>query len=147
MRQTNTMDVSASYPDVLARSSPVRRQLLGGMGDNSSPMPSPGAAKHWAALDDQIPLRLWAEERAKQGEAFDWGLGKGAPFNINGSSLALAHGMGKTPEEIEEMVVADFMPKDSPCDATTRPFSAFAQADSLPVRQGLCQRFQHRDAG
>ena len=84
---------------------------------------------------------------AKQGEAFDWGLGKGAPFNINGSSLALAHGMGKTPEEIEEMVVADFMPKDSPCDATTRPFSAFPQADSLPVRQGLCQRFQHRDAG
>ena len=54
MRQTNTMDVSASYPDVLARSSPVRRQLLGGMGDNSSPMPSPGAAKHWGAMDAAV---------------------------------------------------------------------------------------------
>ena len=114
MRQTNVMDMYAADPELLERSSPIRRQLLGAMGDNSPPMPSPGAAKHWAAEGDQIPLREWAESHARPGVPFDWGLGKGAPYNINGSSTAMSHAMGITEEEVRQMVVADFMPSDSP---------------------------------
>ena len=82
MRQTNVMDMHATYPELLERCSPIRRQLLGAMGDNSSPMPSPGVANHWACSWDQLPLREWAEAHARPGEPMDWGLGKGAPFNI-----------------------------------------------------------------
>ena len=42
------------------------------------------------------------------------GLGKGAPFNINGSSTGMARAMGVTEDEVRRMVVADFMPAGSP---------------------------------
>ena len=51
MRQTNTMDVSASHPDVLARSSPVRRQLLGAG-------PS-GGTGYTSPQPEDVPLRDW----------------------------------------------------------------------------------------
>ena len=83
MRQTNVMDMYVADPELLDRSSPIRRQLLGAMGDNSPPMPSPGASKHWAADWDQIPLREWAERHARAGEPFDCALQLSAHVSMN----------------------------------------------------------------
>ena len=41
-------------------------------------------------------------------------VGKGAPFNIGGSSTAMSYAMGISEEEVRQMVVADFMPAGSP---------------------------------
>eukprot|EP01045_Picozoa_sp_COSAG04_P026343 COSAG04_NODE_3639_length_2649_cov_5.820000_5_plen_176_part_01 len=111
MRQTGIMDISKQDPELVAASSPIRRQLLGAMGDGSDtlgadPKNSP-QSQHWfvsdckrsssshslslersersCRADDQVPLRKWAEERAQQGTPIDWGLGHGAPFAITNS--------------------------------------------------------------
>ena len=71
-------------PEVIAGSSPVRRQLLGAMGDGShllgkDPFGNP-SSQYWFTDDwDSVPLKAWAEERAGQGP-YDWGLGLGATY-------------------------------------------------------------------
>ena len=77
MRQTGIVDISSQDPELVARSSPIRRQLLGAMGDASHPLgPNPvESPNHWFVSSwDQVPLRKWAEERAQAGVAFDFGL-------------------------------------------------------------------------
>ena len=71
-------------PELIARSSPVRRQLLGAMGDLSNPLgrdpvgnPS---SQYWFTDDwDSVPLRAWAEERSGAQDS-EWGLGMGATY-------------------------------------------------------------------
>ncbi len=71
-------------PELIARSSPIRRQLLGAIGDGSNlpgkdPIGNP-SSQHWFTADwDSVPLKAWAEERAGPGP-YDWGLGLGATF-------------------------------------------------------------------
>lgn len=71
-------------PELIARSSPIRRQLLGAMGDGShrlgkDPADNP-SSQYWFSDDwDSVPLKAWAEERAGPGP-HDWGLGHGATF-------------------------------------------------------------------
>ena len=136
MRQTGIMDISKQDPELVAASSPIRRQLLGAMGDGSDtlgadPKNSP-QSQHWfvsdckrsssshslslersersCRADDQVPLRKWAEERAQQGTPIDWGLGHGAPFAITNSSPAkVASDEGKAVED----VVAGMLPAGS----------------------------------
>ncbi len=71
-------------PELIERSSPIRRQLLGAMGDGTDmlgkdPAGNPSSqywfTDHW----ENVPLKAWAEERAGQGP-HDWGLGYGATF-------------------------------------------------------------------
>lgn len=78
VRPTGHIDHS---PELLARSNPIRRQLLGAMGDLSDPMGSDPRnnpecqywfTQNWAT----VPLRRWAEER-HGGPPFDWGTGYG----------------------------------------------------------------------
>ena len=112
-------------PEILEAASPVRRQLLGGMGDLSHPLgdgasendppqkkdrflPAPwlpakktrsdsqvhvcvradlsarlsvaactaigvGTSQHWfPSSEDKVPLKAWAEARARPGEPMDW---------------------------------------------------------------------------
>ena len=64
-------------PDLVARSSPVRRQLLGEMGDLSNPLgsnPKFGPNSQYWFTDDwnSVPLKAWAEEQTKDG-LHDWG--------------------------------------------------------------------------
>ena len=72
-------------PELLARSSPIRRQLLGAMGDLSHPLGKDpvGApsSQHWFSLDgwQTVPLKAWAEAQAGEGEHV-WGLGYGATY-------------------------------------------------------------------
>ena len=71
-------------PDLIARSSPIRRQLLGATGDGSDPMGKnpqhAPSSQHWFTDDwDSVPLKAWAEERAGDGP-YEWGLGFGATF-------------------------------------------------------------------
>ena len=71
-------------PELIARSSPIRRRLLGAMGDLSDPLGkdpqgSP-SSQYWFTDDwDNVPLKAWAEERLGSEEA-DWGLGLGAAY-------------------------------------------------------------------
>lgn len=71
-------------PEVIARSAPIRRQLLGAMGDGSDrlgkdPINSP-SSQYWFTDDwDSVPLKAWAEEQAGPGP-YDWGLGLGATY-------------------------------------------------------------------
>ena len=55
MRQTGIMDISKQDPELVAASSPIRRQLLGAMGDGSDtlgadPKNSP-QSQHWFVSD------------------------------------------------------------------------------------------------
>ncbi len=68
-------------PDLVARSNPVRRQLLGAMGNLSHPLGSDPEnspdSQYWFAWDwDVVPLKAWAEEQAGDGP-HDWGTGYG----------------------------------------------------------------------
>ena len=68
--------------ELIDRSSPIRRQLLGAMGDGShplgrNPLESP-SSQHWFSDDwESVPLKKWAEQQAGPGP-HDWGLGFGA---------------------------------------------------------------------
>ncbi|MAE59953.1 MAG: hypothetical protein CMJ49_01200 [Planctomycetaceae bacterium] len=68
-------------PDLIARSSPVRRQLLGAMGNLMNPLGKDVAnnpnSQYWFTDDwDNVPLKAWAEQRAAPGPP-DWGTGHG----------------------------------------------------------------------
>ena len=71
-------------PEVIARSAPIRRQLLGAMGDGSDrlgkdPIGNP-SSQYWFTDEwDSVPLKAWAEEHAGPGP-YDWGLGLGATY-------------------------------------------------------------------
>jgi ectoine hydroxylase len=59
-------------PGLLARSSPVRRQLLGGLPPGVDPLGTDPhwepASRYWLIEDsDDVPLKAWAEERAAAG--------------------------------------------------------------------------------
>ena len=67
--------------DLVKRSDPVRRQLLGAMGDLSDPLGnSPDAApdsQYWFTHDwNSVPLKEWAESCAGD-PPYDWGTGYG----------------------------------------------------------------------
>ena len=73
-------------PELLARSSPIRRQLLGAMGDLSHPTRQGSCWRTIVAtlvsvLDgwQTVPLKAWAEAQAGEGEHV-WGLGYGATY-------------------------------------------------------------------
>jgi ectoine hydroxylase-related dioxygenase (phytanoyl-CoA dioxygenase family) len=71
-------------PALIARSSPIRRQLLGAMGDGSDPlgkdpMGSPSSQYWFTDTWDNVPLKAWAEQRAGS-DSNDWGLGFGATY-------------------------------------------------------------------
>ena len=56
-------------PALIARSSPIRRQLLGAMGDDRNPLGSDPVAhpvsRYWFTEDEaSVPLKAWAEARA-----------------------------------------------------------------------------------
>jgi ectoine hydroxylase len=70
-------------PGLLAQCSPVRRQLLGAMGDLSNPLGSDPvnnpASQYWFTESwENVPLRAWAEDRAAP--PYVWGTGFGASF-------------------------------------------------------------------
>ncbi len=71
-------------PEVIARSAPIRRQLLGATGDGSDrlgkdPIGNP-SSQYWFTDEwDSVPLKAWAEEQAGPGP-YDWGLGLGATY-------------------------------------------------------------------
>ena len=61
-------------PELVARSAPIRRQLLGAMGDGSDRLgKDPGenpSSQHWFSDDwDSVPLKAWAEEQAVGAES------------------------------------------------------------------------------
>ena len=65
----------------MERSDPVRRQLLGAMGDLSNPLGSAPDmspdSQYWFTHDfGSIPLKEWAESRAGD-PPYDWGTGYG----------------------------------------------------------------------
>ncbi len=69
---------------LIARSSPIRRQLLGAIGDGGHPMGKDPihapSSQYWFTDDwDSVPLKAWAEEQAGPGP-YDWGLGLGATY-------------------------------------------------------------------
>ena len=71
-------------PELIARSSPIRRQLLGAMGHGGDPLGTDPAnnpsSQYWFTEDwDSVPLKAWAEEQAGEGP-YEWGLGCGATF-------------------------------------------------------------------
>lgn len=71
-------------PDLIARSSPVRRQLLGAMGNLTDPLGKDPVnnpnSQYWFTDDwDNVPLKAWAEERAGD-RAHDWGTRLGASY-------------------------------------------------------------------
>ena len=92
---------TAEHPDparnasLLARCSPVRRQLLGAMGDRPDP---PEASHFWFPRDAaQVPLRRWAETRLPPGGGpVRWGTtGYGVSFSrvlFAGGSVTAAQG-------------------------------------------------------
>jgi hypothetical protein len=132
MRQTGIVDISSQDPELVARSSPIRRQLLGAMGDASHPLgPNPVESpnnQHWFVSSwDQVPLRKWAEERAQAGVAFDFGLGHGAPFAVIGNNLSPD---GPNSDSITGRnavdVLAGMLPKGS------NPYRNFQNTEMLP---------------
>ena len=118
MRQSGITDISAQDPDLIANSSPIVRQLLGGMGDGTHPLgknhETTPTSQHWFIDDwEKVPLRTWAEEQAEQakpGKAYDWGLDHGAPFALIGGSTkgTVAAGMPHTE------IIERFLPKSTP---------------------------------
>jgi ectoine hydroxylase len=65
-------DYAEQDPALLARSSPIRRQLLGALATGGDPMAGSKdpewepASQHWIPRDwADVPLKAWAEERAK----------------------------------------------------------------------------------
>ena len=87
-------------PELIARSSPVRRQLLGGLGDLSDPLgkdPASNPSSHYWFTDDwnSVPLKAWAEERASSNDC-EWGPGfdvshtKGPGFEFTQRRMPLA---------------------------------------------------------
>ncbi len=53
-------------PELIARCSPIRRQLLGALADNDSPVgddPYQPGSRYWGTKDADAPLKAWAEER------------------------------------------------------------------------------------
>ena len=71
-------------PELIARSTPIRRQLLGVMGDGSDRLgKDPGSSpssQYWFTDEwESVPLKAWAEERVGSGP-YDWGLGLGATY-------------------------------------------------------------------
>ena len=74
-------DYERQDPALLARSSPIRRQLLGAMATGSDPFAGSKdpawepASQHWIPRSwDDVPLKAWAEERDKQKAATVKGL-------------------------------------------------------------------------
>ena len=68
-------------PELIARSSPVRRQLLGAMGNLGNPLgidpKNNPNSQYWFTDEwDNVPLKAWAEEQAGPGP-YDWGTGLG----------------------------------------------------------------------
>ncbi len=66
-------DYDHQDPALIARSSPIRRQLLGALGTERDPMAGSHdpawepASQHWIPRNwDDVPLKAWAEERDKQ---------------------------------------------------------------------------------
>jgi ectoine hydroxylase len=56
-------------PELIARSSPIRRQLLGGLDPNGDPLGGDPfwepSSRYWLIKNwDDVPLKAWAEERA-----------------------------------------------------------------------------------
>ena len=100
-------------PELLEGASPIRKQLLGGMGDGSHPLGdnaaiNDGVSQHWFPTSEQkVPLKAWAEEHARKDEPMDWGAGgQGASWppsfwrptvGVDGGGSAL-----------------NYLPKDSP---------------------------------
>ena len=100
-------------PELLEGASPIRKQLLGGMGDGSHPLGdnaaiNDGVSQHWFPTSEQkVPLKAWAEEHARKDEPMDWGAGgQGASWppsfwrptvGVDGGASAL-----------------NYLPKDSP---------------------------------
>lgn len=71
-------------PALIARSTPIRRQLLGATGDGSDllgkdPIQNPSSQYWFTDNWDSVPLKAWAEEQAGDGP-YDWGLGLGATY-------------------------------------------------------------------
>jgi len=71
-------------PEIVARSTPIRRQLLGAMGDGSEqlgkdPDGHPSSQYWFTDQWDSVPLKAWAEARAGSGP-YEWGLGFGATY-------------------------------------------------------------------
>ena len=65
-------DYMQQDPDLIARSSPIRRQLLGALAPGSDPMGDDPefhpASVYWLAKnEDDVPLRAWAEAHARSG--------------------------------------------------------------------------------
>ncbi|MDP6052141.1 MAG: phytanoyl-CoA dioxygenase family protein [Candidatus Latescibacteria bacterium] len=63
-------DYMQQDPDLIARSSPIRRQLLGALAPGSDPMGDdpefhPASAYWLAQNEDDVPLRAWAEAHAR----------------------------------------------------------------------------------
>ena len=87
---------------LLASSSPVRRQLLGAMGDLSPPIGS----HFWFPRDkEQLPLKAWAEGRMQSGQSHRWGCtGNGVSFSrvLFGRSGSVTAGQEMTlPQRLE----------------------------------------------
>ena len=71
-------------PALIRRSSPVRRQLLGAMGDGSDVLgqgtnENPSSQYWFTDNWDNVPLKAWAEERAGPAP-YNWGLGLGTTY-------------------------------------------------------------------
>ena len=64
-------DYVQQHPDLIARSSPIRRQLLGALAADSHPLGQDPdwepASQYWLTRNwDDVPLRAWAEARAAE---------------------------------------------------------------------------------
>jgi len=66
-------DFERQDPELIARSSPIRRQLLAAMATGAEPMSGSRdpewepSSQYWIPKNwDDVPLKAWAEERAKQ---------------------------------------------------------------------------------
>ena len=71
-------------PALIARSSPIRRQRLGAMGDLSDPLGAdpagaPSSQRWFTDGWESVPLKAWTEARTGSGPC-DWGLGFGATY-------------------------------------------------------------------
>jgi hypothetical protein len=68
-------------PELLARCSPIRQQLLGSIPHGRHPLGQDPvgnpSSQYWFVDDwDNVPLKAWAEEQAGDGP-YDWGTGQG----------------------------------------------------------------------
>jgi hypothetical protein len=66
-------DYIQQAPELIARSSPVRRQLLGALPPSVDPLGSDPvwepSSRYWLLKDDEdVPLKGWAEERSVGGQ-------------------------------------------------------------------------------